>query len=143
MRGTLYPDSLTFKSIDDFSRNHDLSMRLYVDREKWILVRTETWLDTSRILEIESDYVLVKDDIYLPKETVVKFEYSKDLTADLDNTLQSNNQVMNMKKDMVLASETGEELKETKFDGIITLKFLKYKVNQGLKEDFFIEEEIE
>ena len=143
LRGTLHPDSLTFKNIDDFSRDHELSMRLYVDREKWILVRSETWLDTSRILEIESDYVLVKDDIYLPKETIVKFEYSKDLTAELDNTLHSNNQVMNMKKDMVLDSETGEELKDTKFDGIITLKFSNYKVNQGIEEDFFIEENTE
>jgi outer membrane lipoprotein-sorting protein len=140
LRGTLHPDSLAFKNIDKYNNSLELSMRLYVDREKWILVRSETWMDTTRVLEIDSEYINVKDDIYLPKETIVKFEYSKDLTAELDNSLQSNNQVMNMKKDMMLDSETGDNLKDTKFDGLITLKFSKYKVNQGLEEDFFIEE---
>lgn len=140
LRGTLHPDSLTFKNIDKYNNNLELSMRLYVDREKWILVRSETWMDTTRVLEIDSEYINVIDNIYLPKETVVKFEYSKDLTTELDDSFHSNNQVMNMKKDMMLDSETGEDLKDTKFDGIITLKFSKYKVNQGLEEDLFIEE---
>jgi len=143
LQGILHPDSLTFKNIDDYSTQVDLQMRLFVDRENWILLRSETWLDTVQILEIESDYLNVKDDIYLPKETVIKFEYSKDLTSDLEKSFHSNNQMANMKKDMVIGSDTAKDIKEKTISGLITLKFSKYKVNEGLEDSFFIEEKEE
>ncbi len=141
LRGTLNPDSLTFKNLNEYDAQLDLSMRLYVDRNKWILLRSETWMDTSQVIEIESEYKKVKDDVYLPKETIIKFQYSKDLTAEIENSIQSTDHIVSMKRDMVLDSETGEELKEQEFSGLITLKFSKYKVNQGLEDSFFETEE--
>jgi hypothetical protein len=94
-------------------------------------------MDTSQVIEIESDYKQVKDDIYLPKETVIKFQYSKDLTSEIENSIQSTDHIVSMKRDIVLESETGEELKEQDFSGLIILKFSKYKINQGLEDSFF------
>lgn len=143
LRGELHSDSLTFKDMGDIDSQFKLSMRMYVDRERWILLKSETWMDTTKILEIESDYRDVKDGIYLPKETSIKFEYSKDLTSELNKSFHSNNQIVNMKKDMVLESDVAEEIDKREFSGSITLKFSKYKVNQGLEESFFIEENSE
>jgi len=143
LRGELHSDSLTFKDMGDFDSQFRLNMRMYVDRERWILLKSETWMDTTKILEIESDYKKVKDDIYLPNETSIKFEYSKDLKSELNNSFHSNNQIMNMKKDMVLESDIAEEIDKKEFSGSITLKFSKYKVNQGLEDSFFQKEESE
>lgn len=141
LRGTLNPDSLTFKNMNDYNDRLDLSMRLYVDRKRWIVLRSETWIDTIQVIEIESEYKEVKDDIYLPKETIIQFQYSKDLTAEIENSIQSTDHIVSIKRDMVLDSETGEELMEQEFSGLITLKFSKYKVNQGLDDSFFDSEE--
>jgi hypothetical protein len=46
LRGILNPDSLTFKNMNEYSSQLDLTMRLYVDRDKWIILRSENWMDT-------------------------------------------------------------------------------------------------
>lgn len=140
LQGNLHPDSLTFKNMDDIGNQLDLSMRLLVDREKWILLKSETWADTTRILEIESDYKEVAEDIFLPKETSIQFEYSKNLASELENSFHSDNQIVNMKKDIVLESDAAKNIDEQKISGQISLKFSKYKVNKGLEESFFVEE---
>jgi len=143
LRGELHSDSLTFKDMGDIDSQFKLSMRMFVDRERWILIKSETWMDTTKLLEIESDYKNVKDGIYLPKKTIIKFEYSKDLTKELNESFHSNNQIVNMKKDMVLESDVAEEIDKKEFSGLITLKFSKYKVNQGIDRSFFVDEEPE
>ena len=143
LRGELHPDSLMFKNMGKIDNQLKLSMRLLVDRERWILLKSETWMDTVKILEIESDYKNVKDDIFLPKETKIQFEYSGELTSELDNSFHSNNQIVNMKKDVILDSDTAKSIDSKKFSGSIVLKFSKYKVNQGIERSFFVDEEPE
>ena len=140
--GELHPDSLMFKNMGNVENTPNLSMRLFVDRENWVLIKSETWMDTMKIIEIESDYTFVSNEVYLPKETTISFEYSGDLTSGIENSFHSDNQIVNMKKDMIMNSETTEKLKNKKFSGFITLKFSKYIVNQGLDDSFFEEERV-
>ena len=131
--GELHPDSLIFKNIGNIENQPNLSMRLFVDRENWVLIKSETWLDTMKVVEIESDYKSYKNDIHLPKETTINFEYSGDLTSGLEDSFGERHQFGGIQNDS----------KKKEMSGTITLKFSDYKVNKGIDRSFFIDEETE
>jgi len=130
LRGNLNPDSLIFKNMGDMSSTPHLEMNLYVDRSNWTLVKSETWADTSKVVEIVSEYDLITEDIYLPKETVISFEYSRGMPSEMDDTFGARHQFGSMQ----------DESQEKEMSGSITLKFSKYKINQGIEDTFFEEE---
>lgn len=131
LHGNLNPDSLMFKNMGGIDTQLDLSMKLWVDRNNWTLVKSETWMDTTKVIEIQSEYKSFPNDIHLPKETIIKFEYSGGMPSGMETTFSDNHQFINKKSDT----------SEKKMSGIITLKFSKYKVNQGIEDAFFEEKE--
>jgi len=131
LRGELNPDSLTFKNIGDRGSTPNLEMRLLVDRSNWTLIKSETWMDTSKVVEIESEYESIADDIYLPKETVISFDYSGGMPSGMEDTFGAKHQFGSMRDDS----------QKKEMSGSITLKFSKYKINQGTDDAFFEEEE--
>ena len=132
LHGNLKPDSLMFGKMGNIDKKLDLSMKLWVDRNIWTLIKSETWMDTVKVVEIQSEYKSFEDGINLPRETVINFEYSEGLPSGIDKTLGEKHQFGNMKTDM----------SEKKMSGSITLKFSDYKVNKGIEDTFFEEQEI-
>ena len=133
LRGELNPDSLTFKNVGDMGSTPNLEMRLLVDRSNWTLIKSETWMDTSKVVEIESEYESIADDIYLPKETVISFDYSGGMPSGMEDTFGAKHQFGSMRDDS----------QKKEMSGSITLKFSKYKVNQGIDDAFFEEDNSE
>ncbi len=133
LQGDLNPDSLTFKNIGDVHSQPNLKMRLFVDRGNWTLIKSETWLDTTKVLEIQSEYISLGNEIYLPRETIINFEYSGGMPAGIEDSFGERHQFGGM----------GNDPKEKDMSGTITLKFSKYEVNKGLERSFFTEEESE
>ena len=64
-------------------------------------------------------------------KTVISFEYARGLPSGIEKTLGEKHQFGNMKNDT----------SEKKMSGSITLKFSDYKVNKGIEDTFFEEEE--
>ena len=131
LRGELNPDSLTFKNMGDMSSAPNLEMRLLVDRSNWTLIKSETWMDTVKVVEIQSEYESITDDIYLPKETVISFDYSGGMPSGMEDTFRAKHQFGSMQNDS----------QKKEMSGSITLKFSKYKVNKGLEDAFFGQKE--
>ena len=121
LHGNLKPDSLMFSNMSNIDKKLNLSMKLWVDRNIWTLIKSETWMDTVKVVEIQSEYKSFPNDIHLPKETIIKFEYSGELPSGIEKTLGEKHQFGNMKTDT----------SEKKMSGSITLKFSDYKVNKG------------
>ncbi|MFC1527356.1 outer membrane lipoprotein carrier protein LolA [Candidatus Neomarinimicrobiota bacterium] len=130
LQGRLNPDSLTFKKMSDMSSAPNLEMRLLVDRSNWTLIKSETWMDTSKVVEIETEYGSVAEDIYLPKETIISFEYLGVMSSGREDTFGAKHQ---------FGSQQGDSQKNG-ISGMITLKFSDYKVNKGINDTFFVEE---
>lgn len=131
LHGNLKPDSLMFGKMGNIDKKLDLSMKLWVDRNIWTLIKSETWMDTIKVVEIQSEYKSFPNDIHLPKETIIKFEYSGGLLSGVERTFGARHQFGSMQDE-----SSGKDL-----SGIITLKFSDYKVNQGIEDTFFKEEE--
>ena len=133
LHGNLKPDSLMFGKMGNIDKKLDLSMKLWVDRNIWTLIKSETWMDTVKVVEIQSEYKSFEDGINLPKETIIKFEYSGGLPSGVEKTFGARHQFGGMQDDSL----------EKDLSGMITLKFSDYKVNQGIEDTFFEEEEPE
>jgi len=131
LQGELNPDSLMFKNMSKNGTSPNLTMRLLVDRSNWTLIKSETWIDTLKVVDIQSEYTDVQKGIFLPIETVIKFEYSGGLPIGMDDTFGARHQFGGIKND-----SQGKDL-----SGIITLKFSDYIVNKGIESTFFEEEE--
>lgn len=130
LHGNLNPDSLMFGKMGNIDKKLDLSMKLWVDRNIWTLLKSETWMDTTKVIEIQSEYKSFPNEIYLPKETVIKFEYSGGLPSGAEKTFGKKHQF----------GGTQNDSSEKKMSGIITLKFSNYKVNKGIDDVFFEKE---
>jgi outer membrane lipoprotein-sorting protein len=131
LHGNLNPDSLMFSNIGSIDKKLDLSMKLWIDRNIWTLIKSETWMDTVKVVEISSIYKSVRDNIYLPKETVIKFQYSGGLPSGVEKTFGEKHQFGRMQDDS----------SEKDLSGMITLIFSDYKVNKGIEDTFFEEDE--
>ena len=131
LQGNLKPDSLMFGKMGNIDKKLDLSMKLWVDRNIWTLLKSETWMDTIKVVEIHSEYKSLRDDIHLPIETIIKFKYSGGLPAGVEKTFGARHQFGGMQDDS----------SEKDLSGMITLKFSDYKVNKGIEDTFFEEEE--
>jgi outer membrane lipoprotein-sorting protein len=133
LHGSLYPDSLMFRNMKSIDKNVDLSMKLWIDRNLWTLIKTETWMDTIKVVEIQSEYKSFHDNIHLPIETVIKFKYLGGLPSGVEKTFGARHQFGGMQGDSL----------EKDLSGMITLKFSDYKVNKGIENTFFEEEKPE
>ncbi len=133
LHGNLKPDSLMFGEMSNIDKKLDLSMKLWVDRNTWTLLKSEIWMDTLKVVDIQSEYKTLRDDIHLPVETVIKFKYSSGLPSGVEETIDFTHQFGGMQDDSL----------EKDLSGMITLKFSDYKVNKDIEDAFFDEEESE
>ena len=133
LHGNLKPDSLMFGEMSNIDKKLDLSTKLWVDRNTWTLLKSEIWMDTLKVVDIQSEYKTLRDDIHLPVETVIKFKYSSGLPSGVEETIDFKHQFGGMQDDSL----------EKDLSGMITLKFSDYKVNKGIEDTFFEKEESE
>lgn len=133
LQGELIPDSLMFKNISNVENFNKLIMKMWVDLNNWTLIRSETYMDTFKIVEIISIYESFPNNINLPVETKLLFNYRSDIMPQMASFHGSNSPIKKRK-----------EQDSTKvMSGSITMKYSKYKINQGIDDAFFEEEESE
>jgi hypothetical protein len=90
-------------------------------------------MDTFKIAEISSIYKSFPNNVYLPIETKLLFNYRSDLMPQIGSFHGTDSPL-----------EKNKKQDSTKvLSGSITMKYSKYKINQGIEDTFFEEEEPE
>ncbi len=127
LQGEILPDSLMFKNINKADNSNKLIMKMWVDLNNWTLIKSETYMDTFKIVDISSNYKSFSNNIYLPTETKLSFNYRADIMPQMTSFHGSNSPI-----------KKNKEQDSTKvMSGSITMKYSKYKINQGIDDAFF------
>ena len=133
LQGEILPDSLMFKNINKTDNSNKLIMKMWVDLNNWTLIKSETYMDTFKIVDISSNYKSFPNNINLPTETKLSFNYRSDIMSQMTSFHGSDYPIKKSK-----------EQDSTKvMSGSITMKYSKYKINQGIDDTFFEEEDPE
>ncbi len=131
LQGELLPDSLMLQDVNKIADSNKLTMKMWIDIANWTLIRSETFMDTFKVVEISSIYKSFPNNISLPLETKLLFNYRSDMMPEMINFHGSNSPI-----------KKREENDSTKvISGSIILKYSKYKINQGIEDAFFEEED--
>jgi hypothetical protein len=131
LSGTLSQDSIQFKPWGNSGLGH-LQLQIWVDQEYWTIGQTKTFVDSSQVLLIRSEYIEVEKDIFLPKKTLIRFEIDQSILNTLEDFSNFNHS-----EPQSPAGDIPEKMAAAK--GTITLKFDDYILNQGLPDELFID----
>lgn len=129
--GRVHPDSLPFHFPTKTERETipSLTMTLWVDATRWVIPWAETRVDTMTVLSVKSTYTEVERGIWLPEETELRFTLSGDYLKRIGDRQPMGGPFQ---------EESGEPLPEGKdYEGIVRLKYSRYRVNQGVSDDVF------
>jgi outer membrane lipoprotein-sorting protein len=134
LEGDLNPDSARFSPWEN-SDGHAFAMKMeiWVDPHKWVIDQSKTYLDDELILLVRSNYLETMKNLFLPEETLIRFEFDENFQGKLDihNGMKGNR--------FSGSSSAGERAIKTAY-GVIKLKFSDYRLNMGLTDDFFLED---
>ena len=133
LQGELLPDSLMFQNVNNVDATNALTMKMWVDINNWTLIHSETFIDTFKIVEISSEYKSYANNIYLPTETKLSFNYRSDMMP----------QMIGFHGPTSPSKKSNDQDSTKVLSGSITMKYSKYKINQGIDDAFFEEEEPE
>jgi outer membrane lipoprotein-sorting protein len=131
LQGELLPDSLMFKNMNKIEDANKLTMKMWVDLNNWTLIRSETFMDTFKIVEISSIYKSFPDNVNLPIETKLLFNYRSDMMPQMGGFHGPNSPIV----------KSNEQDSTKVISGSIIMKYSKYKINQGIDDAFFEKEE--
>jgi len=130
LQGELLPNSLMFQNMNRVEDSNKLTMKMWIDLINWSLIKSETWMDTMKIVEISSIYKSFPDNVNLPIETKLLFNYRSDMMPQMVNLHSSNSPI----------AKSNEQDSTKVMSGSITMTYSKYKINQGIDDVFFEEE---
>lgn len=109
-----------------------MQIRLWVDPERWVITRMQTFADTVAFMTMQSTYTEAKPNIWLPESTHLSFAVPSNFTRGHGQPEIDDEHIPDAIKEQMKSQ------KEVK--GSVTLEFLNYKVNTGLSDDLFEKE---
>ena len=123
---------LILRGVEKGPENMTLTADVFVDHELWLLRGITTYLEKNVLFRLETDYVEVAPGIHMPRETNLHFRIDERFIGaqsrepgSYDPDIQEP-EFFNDLKDM-----TGEA----------SIVFSSYRVNMGIPDEFFSEEE--
>jgi len=127
LQGELLSDSLMFKNVNKIEDTNKLTMKMWVDLNNWTLIKSETFMDIFKIVEISSKYKSFPDNVNLPIETKLLFNYRSDMMPQMGGFHGPNSP----------NAKSNEQDSTKVMSGSITMKYSKYKINKGIDDAFF------
>ncbi|MCH7733080.1 MAG: hypothetical protein IIB44_11345 [Candidatus Marinimicrobia bacterium] len=119
-------DHKTWTFMKDESKR--MLMRLWIDLEKGVIPRVETYIDTMKIMTVQSTYGKFGEGFFLPEVTDIQFHIEGDFVEALHRERRGP---------FGEHEETGDFELGKDFIGSIRMEFNNYKINQGLKDKIF------
>ena len=111
---------------------------LIVDQDYWVITKAEVYLDAEPVFSINMDYTTV-DGMRVPRQTEFVLGIkgiSKWTTSDPYGGPDNDRHDFNS-----IAEHSGFDPKQDEIAGTIKMKFSKYKINRGIDDSIFIEED--
>lgn len=131
VEGTVNPDSISGHMWgEDRESGIEIRSQMWVDANRWVITRTETYLDTVRVLSLVTSYEETEDGFLLPRETELRFQLGGRLLPRMGNPDPMSGPFGEHQR----SADLGEE---SSFEGIVRIEFSRYKVNRGLKDRLF------
>ena len=125
--GTIIPDSLKAQFPSEYAKlTFDPLVDVLIDTTMWVIKSVTSRIDTLKLFEINNNYKLYDNKYYLPFESQVKY-FIKDarlagwLKKDMKTLINPNKQ-----------KSAGDVIR-----GVITVKYLNYKINTNLPDRIF------
>ncbi len=128
LTGTVHPDSFRAPMWDVTSDPGTLITRLWIDPARWIIRHMETRLDTARLIAISVEYTEAEPGIWLPETT--------EITITLPENLPVSREM-----DFPPGRGATEQQPQKPLRGTMQMKFRGYRVNRGIPDDFFQQEQ--
>lgn len=131
IRGTVKPDTT---NIQDQSRqspmqNGTFQMRLTVDTNRWVLSEIKTLRDTTVISSADIFYEEYEQGVLLPQKVVIEFH--------VPGNMREGEQSADMPEGMGENSPMNDFENLETIQGQITIDFGRYRLNTGLSDEFF------
>lgn len=114
-------------------------MAVTIDTTRWVVTSISTKLDSVEILALETTYMEVVPGIFMPAETKMQFEISRDFLGATPRAAHTSRDPDRPEWDKLPAFEASGKDSLPRI-GEATIKFSRYKVNQGLDDALFEEE---
>jgi outer membrane lipoprotein-sorting protein len=125
-----HPGLILEGSMSDLE-NMTLAAKILVDSELWVVRSITTYLDTFQVLHLSIEYSEVAPEIHLPVETRLQFQMNEQFLRSRGSPRHFDPDGPGLPQlDMQTAGD---------IHGEATIKFSRYRVNQGLPDSFFIE----
>ena len=121
-------DQKTWTFMKDESASWRMLMRLWIDLEKGVIPRVETYIDTMKIMTVQSTYRKFGEGFFLPEVTDIQFHIEGDFVESFHREGRGPFGEHEETDDF----ELGKDL-----IGSIRMEFNKYEINQGLKDKIF------
>jgi len=125
VEGTVNPDSVKFPvSPEGQEPGSYITSRFWVDPEGWVIERMETYVDTTKVLSIQTSYEEFDEKIRLPRLTEFRFNIEGKF-------------FIGMADHGPVDPDAGVSREEIDFRGFVRLEFNRYRINRGLKDKIF------
>ncbi len=115
-------------------------MAVTVDTIRWVITNISTRLSGEEILGMETTYLEVVPGIFMPEETNLRFEIAEELLKAGPRALHSDRDPDRGDAPKFPGFEASSQDSIPRI-GEATIRFSRYKVNQGLDDALFVEEE--
>ncbi len=130
VKGTVNPDSVQFGSQSDLGSEIgvDVSIIMWVDCERWVISQTQTVVDSIELFSLSTIYAEHEYGIYLPMKTEVRINTS--MLKGMGHKRPSEGPLGD--RHNFTEGKSGEQ-------GKIIMEFYNYRINTGLKDEYFLE----
>ena len=131
LTGTVAPDSLQINIGDDSEEKPVIKQELWIDPERWVVLKSVILLDTAQVMTLQTEYDEVEDHIFMPKQTEVTFKIGSRMLQQLNREHMGPGPSDNQMK-----LDTSKD-----FAGQVVMEFKKYKINKGIPDKVFESED--
>ncbi|MFQ6678767.1 MAG: hypothetical protein ACE5D0_10700, partial [Fidelibacterota bacterium] len=123
LTGSVIPDSMDIPIEEDDFPN--VVMKIWVDGDTWVISQAETMIDSQKVFQLVSEYLVV-DGISLPSKTTLSLGFKGLKKWSMREPFGGPG--VDRKDFEQLAEESGLDPDKKEFAGTVIMKFSKYKV---------------
>jgi len=136
--GNVNRDSLKIPISTEKDEIPNISMKVFVDADHWVMTKAAVYLESENIFTIETSYIEVSQ-IMVPEKTVFKIGIKGISRWSTQNPFDYGGPGSDRQDFENIAKNAGYDKDKDEFVGEMVMKFSKYKINKGLDDSLFEE----
>jgi len=117
----------------------DITMNVFVDAKKWVITEVGVYLDSESVFTLQTDYI-EESGVMVPEKSVFKVGVKGISRWTTQNPFDFGGPGSDRQEFENIAKKAGFDAEKDEFVGEMIMIFSKYKVNQGIDDVLFIEE---